>query len=141
MFGFSCDLSPVCEAFEYFPLFFSHFFFVLFLFFIFVKYNIYSTFTFILILKSQALRTAGLVSSALTRACVLNGSQLLPTAAGQVSVYSHLLCEDAEPAFLSGDRSLFLSDRHLEGHYHYYMGALSFVGSLFKMFAFLIFRS
>lgn len=137
MFVFSCNLSPVCEAFEYFPLFFFFDiwnFFVLFLFY-FCKKCLYSHFSFILILKSQVLRTA-----ARTCACVLNGSQLLPTAAGQVSVYSHLLCEDAEPAFLSGDRSLFLSDRHLEGHYHYYMGALGFVRSLFKMLAFLIFR-
>lgn len=58
-------------------------------------------------------------------ACNLNVSQLCLTAAGwRVSAYSHLLCEDVEPICLCGDRSLFLSYRHLEGHYHYYVGAM-----------------
>lgn len=38
-----------------------------------------------------------------------------------MSAYSYLLCEDfVEPACLFGDRSLFLSYGHLEGHFHYY---------------------
>lgn len=48
----------------------------------------------------------------------------LPHGCWQVSAYSRLLWEDVEPACPCGDRSLFLSPRHLEGGYHYHMVAL-----------------
>lgn len=70
--------------------------------------------------SSKLLMTAALVCSAMT--CGRHGSNLGYPDCWRVSAYRNLQCEDVEPACLCGDRSLFLFRRHLEGHYHCYMG-------------------
>lgn len=72
--------------------------------------------------------------------CGLNGCQpasataVKPVCCCWVSAYSHLLCEDVEPARLSCDRSLFLSEWHLEGHCHYFNALLGLMPCVFFCF-------
>lgn len=62
--------------------------------------------------------TTALLSSAMI--CGLVAAAVKPVCCCWVSAYNHLLCEDVQPAPLSCDRSLFLSEWHLEGHCHYF---------------------